>query len=130
MKIFFSILIPLMALDAIWIGLVAKSFYQKHLGYIFAEKFVLWPAGIFYVLYSIGIAVFVVGPAVASGSWVTALWRGAFLGLIAYGTYDLTNQATIARWPISVTIVDILWGVFVTAAASVIAYFIVSRINM
>jgi len=65
-------------------------------------------------------------PAVSSASWIEALWRGALLGLVAYGAYDLTNHATIAGWPLSMTLIDIAWGVVVTALTSVIAYFLIT----
>jgi len=124
---YLAILLPLVALDAIWIGFIASNFYKKHLGYIFAEKFLLWPAAIFYLIYAIAIWFFVVDPAIDNKSLATAVWRGAFLGLAAYGAYDLTNQATIAKWPYIVTLADLAWGVFVTAAASAIAYTIISN---
>ena len=107
---------------------MAKSFYQKYLGFIFAEKFVLWPAGIFYLLYAFGIVFFVVNPALEAKSIGMALMRGALLGLLAYATYDLTNQATISRWPTIVTVVDILWGTFVTLAVSGFSYYLISKI--
>ncbi len=127
MKIYFSILVSLLTLDGIWLVFVASAFYKKYLGYIFAETFKLLPAGIFYVLYAFGIAYFVVNPAVEAKSFMLAIGRGAFLGLLAYGAYDLTNHATLARWPTIVTIVDLMWGVFVTAAASAVAYLIATR---
>ncbi|MBP6884150.1 MAG: DUF2177 family protein [Candidatus Pacebacteria bacterium] len=122
MQTYFSILLPLIAADMLWLGVITKSFYQKHLGYIFAEKFTLWPAGLFYIMYAFGIMYFVVNPALEAKSLSTAVMRGAFLGLIAYGTYDLTNQATLAKWPLNVTLIDMAWGIFVTALVSAIAY--------
>ncbi|MCX6820067.1 MAG: DUF2177 family protein [Candidatus Adlerbacteria bacterium] len=68
-------------------------------------------------------------PAVSSVSWFEALWRGALLGLVAYGAYDLTNQATIARWPTTMTLVDMTWGAVLTALTSIIAYFIITALK-
>mgnify|MGYP000275859112 CR=1 FL=1 len=84
------------------------------------------PVAFFYPLYALGILVLVVLPSVASASWVEALWRGAILGLVAYGAYDLTNHATISNWPLAMTLVDIAWGATVTAFTSVIAYYLIT----
>jgi uncharacterized membrane protein len=128
MKTYITILISLLVLDIAWIGFVAKNFYQKHIGFIMAEKFAITPAVIFYALYAFGIMYFVVNPALAAKSLSSAVFRGALLGLLAYGAYDLTNQATLAKWPLKVTILDMAWGVVVTALVSTIAYLIISKI--
>jgi len=98
------------AIDMVWLSVVAKTFYRKHLGYLMAPK-VVWPAAIlFYLLFIAGLVVFAVRPGLAAGAPLKALLLGAFLGLVAYSTYDLTNQATIKDWPALVTIVDLVWG--------------------
>jgi uncharacterized membrane protein len=127
MKSYITTLISLLALDSVWLGFISKSFYQKHLGYIFSEKFNLWPAGIFYLLYSFGIVFFVINPALEVKSIGVALARGALLGFIAYATYDLSNQATLVKWPVVVTVVDIIWGIFITAVVSAITYYLISK---
>lgn len=129
MKIFFSYLltlIPLAALDALWILVLAKKFYADHMGSIFSKTANLTPVAFFYPLYALGVLYLAVLPAVSSGSWMGALWRGALLGLAAYGAYDLTNHATIGGWPLAVTLVDMAWGVAVSALTSVIAYFLIT----
>ncbi|MCX6788917.1 MAG: DUF2177 family protein [bacterium] len=127
MGIYLTSLVSLLVLDGLWITVIAKSFYKKYLGYIFAEQFVLWPAALFYLLYAFGIFYFVVTPAIEAKSLSVALFRGALLGLLAYSTYDLTNHATIARWPLIITLTDIAWGTFVTAVVSAIAYFVATK---
>lgn len=98
------------AVDMVWLGVVAKTFYRKHLGYLMAPK-VGWPAAVlFYLLFIAGLVVFAVRPGLAAGAPAKALLLGAFLGLISYATYDLTNQATIKDWPLVVTVVDLVWG--------------------
>jgi uncharacterized membrane protein len=82
------------------------------------DRFELAPAAVFYAIYVVGIVVFAVAPALSSGRWTTAAGMGALLGLVAYATYDLTNQATLRDWPLSVTIADLCWGTFVTAVAA------------
>jgi len=113
-------------LDGIWLGLVARSFYRQHLGYLMAESPNWLAAGAFYVVYAIGVAIFVVQPAVDDGSLLTGLWRGALFGFVAYATYDLTNMATLRGWPNIVTIVDMAWGTALTAAVGVAAYGLVT----
>ena len=124
MKQYLVILVSFLALDGLWLGVIMKSFYRKHLGFLFADSFAFVPAGIFYLLYGFGVWFFVVSPALASGSPALVLGRGALLGLIVYAAYDLTNQATIARWPVLVTLTDMAWGAVVTAVVSLIAYLI------
>lgn len=126
---YISVLIPLALLDAVWLLFVAKGFYAEQMGFLFAKSVNLTPAIFFYPIYAFGILMLVVIPAVNSSSWVEALWRGALLGLVAYGAYDLTNHATIANWPLIMTIVDMMWGVVVTALSSVVAYFIITTIK-
>ncbi len=107
-----------LALDAIWLTTMADRLYRPALGALMLEHFVLLPAILFYVLYVVGIVVLAIAPALADGCWTTALWRGSVLGLIAYATYDLTNQATLRGWAWRVTVADLCWGTFVTAAAA------------
>lgn len=113
-------------MDAVWIGLIARKFYVEKIGFLMQGSMQFVPAVIFYLIYAVALVVLVVMPALASQSWQEALWRGALLGLAAYAAYDLTNQATIANWPLVVTLVDMAWGTFVTATASTIAYFILN----
>jgi uncharacterized membrane protein len=97
-------------IDMVWLGVVAKGFYRKHLGALMAPK-VVWSAAIlFYLLFIAGLVVFVIRPALASGEPLKALLLGAFFGLVSYATYDLTNLATIKDWPIVVTVIDLVWG--------------------
>jgi len=103
-------------IDMVWLGLVAKNFYRRHLGEMLSPK-VNWPAAIlFYLLFIAGLLMFVIEP--AQGRALQALWKGALFGLIAYATYDLTNLATLNNWPLQVTVVDLLWGTVLGAAVS------------
>jgi uncharacterized membrane protein len=123
---YIATLIPLIILDALWILVLAKDFYASKMGFLFQQPVKMTPIFVFYPLYAVVVALLSVTPALTSSSWSEALWRGALLGLAAYSAYDLTNQATIAGWPLSMTIVDVLWGVVVTALTSVIAFWIIS----
>ncbi len=121
--------LAMLVLDGIWLGLVARGFYRQHLGFLMADQ-VNWGAAVlFYGLYAIGLTVFVTMPSIDAGSVGTALWRGALFGLVAYATYDLTNQATLKGWPVIVTAVDLAWGVLLSAAVGAIATYAVLRIS-
>lgn len=117
------------AIDMVWIGFVARSFYKEKLGYLLADKPNWAAAVIFYLIYIGGILFFAVVPALRDQVWTVALVNGAALGLLCYATYDLTNLATVDRFPLVVVIVDILWGIFLTAAVSTITYLIGTRIG-
>lgn len=107
------------AIDLVWLGLVAKDFYRRHLGYLMSPK-VNWAAALlFYLLFIAGLLVFAVRPAIAAGAPLQALWLGALLGLVCYATYDLTNLATVRDWPLIVTAVDLVWG---TVLGGVVAF--------
>jgi uncharacterized membrane protein len=108
-----------LVLDAIWLSSMVGSFYRPRLGALLLEQPRLEVAVPFYLLYVAGVVLFAVLPALRGQDWTTALWLGAALGLFAYGTYDLTNLATLRGWSASVTVVDMAWGAFVTAASAV-----------
>lgn len=109
--------------DMTWLGLVAQRFYQGQIGYLLGP--VNWPAAIiFYLLYIVGIIIFAVTPALTSGHWQTALLYGALFGFFAYGTYDLTNLATVKDWPLLITVVDMAWGVVLTGTVATASYII------
>jgi uncharacterized membrane protein len=126
---FIATLIALSGLDALWILVIAKGFYADRMGFLFTKTPNLVPAAVFYPLYSLGVLFLAVLPAFSTGSWVEAIWRGALLGIAAYGAYDLSNHATIAKWPLSVTLTDMAWGTVVTALTSVIAYLVLAAIR-
>lgn len=115
-----------LAIDAIWLTVAAQRLYRPLMGDMLVENFRLAPAALFYFIYIAGIVVFAIAPAFSSDRWTTATSYGAFLGLFAYATYDLTNQATLKNWPAIVTVVDLGWGTFVTAVAAT-AGFLVTR---
>ena len=86
-------------------------------------------AGGFYLFYAAGIAFFAVAPALAAGSWKTAALSGVFLGLIAYGTYDMTNIATLKNWPLQMSVVDMIWGGVLTGTSATGGYAIARALS-
>jgi len=121
----YGLTVPLFfVIDLIWLGVVAKSFYQKNLKYILSPN-VNWTAAIiFYLIYIAGILIFAVLPAVAKDSLRHAAVWGALFGFFTYATYDLTNLALLKDWPIVIVVVDILWGVVLCSTVSVLSYYI------
>lgn len=117
-----------LAIDMVWLIIISKKFYAQHLGYLMKTNVNFVAAGLFYLLFVVGLVVFSILPALKENSWTQALLLGALLGFISYATYDLTNLATIKDWPLVVTIVDIVWGTALGACVSLISYFIATRI--
>lgn len=118
------------AVDMVWLGVAAKNFYTKQIGFLMKSD-VNWAAAVlFYLLFIAGLVVFVVVPALEKGSWVRALLFGALFGLIAYATYDLTNLATLKDWPLLLTVVDLIWGTVLAASVSVATYVIAAKIGL
>ena len=98
------------AIDLLWLGVVAKNFYQNSLAHLLSPT-VNWPAALlFYFMYIVGIILFAVRPGLEAGSLAKAAFWGALFGFFTYATYDLTNLATLRHWPIKVVVVDIVWG--------------------
>lgn len=112
-----AILIVMAGLDAVWIGGVAREFYKNRISNL---EFHPIPALLFYLLYAVGVLIFAGG----HGTWQSVLLYGALFGFFAYSTYDLTNLATLRGWPVSLAVVDILWGTFVTAFAASAGWYI------
>ena len=110
------------AIDMLWLGVIAKKLYREKLGFILSDE-VNWTAAIvFYFIYIAGILFFAVYPALRDFSWQTALLNGAVLGFLCYATYDLTNMATIAKWPLQIVLIDIVWGTVLTGSVSILTY--------
>lgn len=116
-------LIVFLALDSLWLGLVAPSFYRSQIGYIMADQPNLFAAGIFYLLFIFGLQVFVIEPN-KSDSLINTTLRGALFGLVTYATYDLTNLATLEGWPILLTVVDLAWGTVLTALVTLVSVWV------
>lgn len=127
----YGIALPIFfALDLVWIGVVAKNFYRNQIGFLMRSD-VNWAAAIlFYLLFIVGLVVFVIAPAVEKGSWMHALLFGALFGIVTYATYDLTNLALTKDWPLLVTIVDLAWGAVLAASISTLTYLIAHKIGL
>jgi uncharacterized membrane protein len=110
--------IVFLGLDFLWLTTIALGLYRRELGDLLLEKPSLAISAGFYLVYVAGIVFFCVMPALNGGSWLTALGTGAVLGLVAYGTYDITNLATLKNWSTTVAVADLAWGTALTAVAA------------
>jgi len=106
------------AIDFIWLGIVAPSFYQKHLGDLLRSEFLKLPAVLFYAVFVAGVLVFAVLPGLSADSLGRTVLLGAFLGFFAYATFDLTSMALIEGFPWIVVVVDLAWGTVLTASVA------------
>lgn len=114
--------------DAVWLTTMTPRLYQPALGPILAEQPNIAPAVVFYLLYIAGIVFLAVAPALKDGGWKKAALMGAVFGLIAYATYDLTNQATLKIWATKVTVLDMTYGALATSLAAVVAFLAARRV--
>lgn len=114
----------ILAIDAVWLGLVARGFYARQLGDLMLDQPRLSIAAIFYVMYSAVVVLLASAPAFRSGSLQEALIYGAILGFAAYGTYDITNMATLKNWPVVMSVVDMAWGTLLTSAAAAVGFWL------
>lgn len=124
-----AVAVAFFALDFVWLSQMYARLYKPLLGDLFAGKPDIPAAIAFYALYFTGLVVLVVAPALEKQSLWRAVAYGAFAGLFAYGTYDLTNQATLKLWDVRVTLADLAWGTFVSAAGSAAGYLAASLIK-
>ncbi|MBL8031194.1 MAG: DUF2177 family protein [Candidatus Doudnabacteria bacterium] len=129
-KLYFIALPVFFVIDMVWLGLVAKNFYRSQIGGLMKSDVNWLAAVIFYLIFIVGLVVFVVQPAMAKGSWVHALVFGALFGLVCYATYDLTNLAVAKDWPLLVTVVDLIWGAVLAAAVSTVTYVIANKLGL
>ncbi len=127
----YAIALPVFfAIDILWIGFLARDFYKNQIGFLMKPD-VNWPAAIiFYLLFLVGLVVFVIEPAVEKKEWTRALWMGAFFGLITYATYDLTNLATLKDWPLKMVVVDMIWGTVLSASVATGTYYIATKLGL
>jgi uncharacterized membrane protein len=123
-KLYVCAFVGFLAIDMVWLTLVARGFYRRQLGFLLSDQPNWWAAIAFYLLFVVGLLVFAVVPALQAGSLGRALLLGGFFGLVTYATYDLTNHATVKNWPWMVTLVDMTWGLVLAASVSCIGFLV------
>ncbi len=123
----YAISVPIFfAIDMVWLGFVASSFYKNQLGHLLGP--VNWPVAIsFYLIFLVGLLIFAIAPALAGRGLMHAIIFGALFGFFTYATYDLTNWSTLRDWPWQVALVDMLWGTVLSASVAGLTYLAASK---
>jgi len=124
MKTYMITFLVFIGVDMIWLVLVARKFYQNQIGFILRSPPNWYAALIFYAIFIFGLVHFVINPGLEAESMKKVIVNGLLFGLITYSTYDLTNMATLKDWPLTVTVVDMIWGTSLGGLVSTISYLI------
>ena len=123
-------LIVFVAIDVLWLTVISKNLYSTRLSHLLADNPKLLPAVLFYLIFVVGIIAFAVLPGYESQNIWKTIMLGALFGMLSYSTYDLTNLATLKNWPVSITIIDIIWGTTVSVLTSVAGYYIATLLGV
>ena len=124
-----AIAVVMIALDLLWLGVIAKPLYQQGIGHLMAEQPNVPVAALFYALYALGLLVLAVLPNAAEPGWRKTLVTAALFGFFAYATYDLTNLATLKGWPVGLSLLDMTWGTVVSTASAAAGKFALDRMT-
>lgn len=127
--VYLSFLIALIAIDLVWLLGLAKDLYKEQMGDLMASEPKLAAGLAFYLIYALGVCIFVIMPALSKQSLMYAMQYGALFGFFCYMTYDLTNLAVIRNFPTQLAFIDIAWGSFVTAICAGLAYWVGNRLS-
>ena len=127
--IYLSFFIALITIDLIWLLGIAKNLYRNDMGDLMATEPKLIAGLAFYLLYALGVCIFVIVPALSKQSWLYALQYGALFGFFCYMTYDLTNLAVVRNFPTQLAFIDMAWGSVVTALCASFAYWVGNKIS-
>lgn len=116
-----------LAIDMVWLGIIAKDLYRKQIGKLMAKKPNWTAALIFYAIYILGLFILVIYPAVQDKSGLATWWRGLVFGVVSYATYDLTNLAVAKDWPVKITLIDLVWGGTITSITTLASLYLFAR---
>ncbi len=114
-------IVAMLLIDGVWLYFMSRCFYNEKIRHLIADRPKIVPAGLFYILYNFGLSYLITYPLLSNGAAIEEMvLKAALFGAVAYGTYDLTNNATLKEWPEIVTIVDIIWGSLLTGLVTLI----------
>lgn len=120
---FLFVTIIFLLIDLVWLSQSVTYFYQPNIGELLREDPIILAAILFYLIYPLGVNILVVLPVLKRGLLRTAFLKGFVFGFVAYGTYNLTNMASLTGWSVNVVIVDMLWGGILTGCSATLAVF-------
>ena len=126
---YFIAAVVFLALDLVWLGLVAQGLYEHFLGDLLADSPNAVAAFVFYAIFVAGLVYFVIAPAIEEQSARTAIVRGAAFGFVTYATWDLTSLAVIEGFPVGIVPIDLAWGTFLAATVSLATYHLWRRLT-
>lgn len=129
LRLYALTLLSFLALDSLWLGIIAPGFYRQYIGHLLAAQPNWYAAALFYLIFIGGLVYFAVLPGALGASPRTGALRGAIYGLVTYATFDLTSHAMLRDWPVIVTVVDLLWGTALSAGASALAVWVHRRLG-
>ncbi len=115
-------------IDIIWLSFAVKSFYRPNIGHLLLDKPVIWAAAMFYIVYVFGLCIVIIEPSLDYENTLKFLFKAFIFGIVAYGTYNLTNMATVKGWSTNVVFVDMLWGGSLTAFSSYFGILIAKKL--
>lgn len=121
-KMYIIAFIVFLIIDAIWLGIISKNLYKKELGHLMSKKPNFIAAGLFYLLFLVGLVYFVINPCIINNDLPKLFISSGLFGLITYATYDLTNLATLKDWPLKITIIDLIWGTTLSILVSYLTF--------
>ncbi len=128
LKLYGLSFVSLVGIDFLWLTKVAPNLYKSNIGHLMADNPNLLSASLFYLIYIVGLVVFVIHPAFDKGSVMHSFTHGALFGLVAYSTFDLTSMAVFKNWPAKITVIDLLWGTILTAGVCTLATYLALRL--
>jgi len=123
-------LVVFFLIDITWLAYVAPGLYKSQIGHLMSPTVNFAAAGIFYLVFIGGMVYFAIQPGIATGSAIEAMLIGGLFGLITYSTYDLTNLATLKNWPLKITLIDLTWGTSLSAATTLVVFFVVRLLGI
>jgi uncharacterized membrane protein len=121
-KAYLGTTLSFLVVDALWIALFVRQYYQETVGHLLLETPNYVAASLFYLAYAAGVVILAVQPAIAAQKLKTALINGGVLGAIAYGTFTLTNFSVLQGWTTGLVVSDIIWGTFLTGFSAGCGY--------
>ena len=125
----FSIMtIIFLFIDVIWLSQSVSYFYQPNIGDLLRESPLIFPAILFYLIYPMGVVILVVVPKLNKGLLRSVFYNGFVLGIVAYGTYNLTNMAALKGWSVNVVVVDMIWGGLLTGISALLTVYVMRNI--